>query len=807
MPFQTVTNFQSKRKTDVMVAFNNGERSFGADAEALSARRPKSVFIAPQRLLGRNETHPNTIDYTQVMFASNEFSLNERGGYNFVVPEADGVVGDATESNSYSTEEIVSMLLAHARDFAQSFGGGSPVFDAIITVPSYATQNERVALLDAAELAGINVLALLDENTAAGIHYGLDRVTVNRTHRMLLYNMGHEATQATLFAYDSYNVTDKSSPGGSKAVGQARVVAKAWDTALGGRHFDRLLIDYFSEKFNAEKGSKVLPSSANGDIRNVPSAMAKMRKAISKAKEILSANEEYPLSMESLIGDVDFRVLLSRKILESEAKRVGLIDRIVTPIVSILEQSNLSLSDIDVIEIVGGGVRMPIVQSTLKAFLSPSKEGAVEVPLGVHLNGDEAMALGAAFAAANRSSSFRVRKVGMIDGYPWPIGARITHVVNESDAGVKAWSKRTSLFRPYNVLESVKRITINSDKDLRISLFYEGNGVNSTILPLPEGTNRMLAFYNVSGITEAAESGEQMVKEGKTILPGGPSVSITFELDQSGVARVSKAEATLTEEYLFTPTVKPSPSLKKLKKSSINATEGNNTQESNETSSSSESFESDQETEEHESVNNTALESEASQSPSPSPTPTLMKRTIRYPLTISLDTSTPSLMVRALSEVEKKVAIDRLKKLSAADELRRARERAKNALEAYIYATRGKLSDEEDMESTVQSSTKTSAKNDLFRVGNEAQISTIRESLTENEDWLYDEGTTADTETYKSKLVSLKGIVEPLWHRLRELRLRAEVISNANEFISVTRSTVVSFPKSHPQVSYQWYIQ
>ena len=352
-----------------------GERLFGANAEGIVARKPRHVYVAPQRMLGRNATHPAVVDYTTKSFLALETVANARGGMSIVVPAEesglsflrdDASASSASESASttaagssstspsptpasviaaagavppgradgfaFATEEVVSMMLAHAREFSQVFSGG-PIFDVVLTVPAYATQNERLALVDAAELAGLKVLALVDENTAAGIHYGIDRVFDNVTHVMALYNMGAEATQVraacaqrvacgvwqtcaatplttsasvhcaaypaptapththaqvTLFAYDAY-VIPASAPGSggkNKTVGQARVLAKAWDTALGGRHFDRVLTDYVSAKFNKEKGAKVLPPSAGGDIRALPASMAKVRKAITKAKEV-----------------------------------------------------------------------------------------------------------------------------------------------------------------------------------------------------------------------------------------------------------------------------------------------------------------------------------------------------------------------------------------------------------------------------------------------------------------------------------------------------------------------------------------
>ena len=254
----------------------------------------------PQRLVGRNGTHPDVVDYCTKSFYSSETLTNVRGGLSFVVPgeesglaylhaaaaatksttastsataspdaspspvealAAEAVVADAggallpSGGTAFSAEEITAMMLAHVKEFSQVFAGG-PIGDAVITVPSYWTQNERLALLDAAELAGLNILSLVDENTAGGIHYGIDRVFENATHHMVLYNMGYSATQVTLFAYDAYSLGPEKGGGvGAKnrTVGQGRVVAKAWDASVGGRAFDRVLIDYVAAKFNKEK--------------------------------------------------------------------------------------------------------------------------------------------------------------------------------------------------------------------------------------------------------------------------------------------------------------------------------------------------------------------------------------------------------------------------------------------------------------------------------------------------------------------------------------------------------------------------
>jgi len=256
--FQIATNVASKRKTPALVAFYAGDRVFGSDAESLAARKPRVTVADAHKLLGRNATHPGAVAYAGAPgYYGLALGTNARGGRDVLLPTDDtgdvpplppaadagadaggasggglfssllggGAKGSAAAApegvadgaaaggggayppagyTSFSAEELSAQVLEHVRGFTEDFAGGARVRDAVITVPAYATQGERLALLDAAELAGFHVLALLDENTAAGVHYGIDRVTENGTHHMLLYNMGAEATQVTLFAYDSY---------------------------------------------------------------------------------------------------------------------------------------------------------------------------------------------------------------------------------------------------------------------------------------------------------------------------------------------------------------------------------------------------------------------------------------------------------------------------------------------------------------------------------------------------------------------------------------------------------------------------
>jgi hypoxia up-regulated 1 len=868
--FQIAINLQSKRKTPALLAYYAGDRVFGSDAESLAARKPRVVVADPQKLLGRNSTHPASVQYAGPSYYGTTQVTNSRGGLDFLLPsdetgtvpalempvaEGEGesekkgifssLFGSSKEAEAsafavpegsvgFSSEELSAQLLEHVREFTEDFAGGAKIRDTVITVPAYYTQHERLSLLDAAELAGLHVLALLDENTAAGIHYGIDRVAdPGTTHWMVLYNMGAESTQVTLFAYDSYMLPEKGGilatppkDAKPKSVGQGRVVAKAWDVSLGGRAFDAALINLVADTFNAGKQAAGMPASAKGDIRNVPLSMAKVRKNVGKAKEVLSANEEFGLTVESILPDVDFRMQLSRSILEKTAATAGLWDRVTGVLDACLAQTGgaVSLHNVSVVEVVGGGVRMPRVQSLLKEHVAKFAPPAGTVnstgpSVGVHLNGDEAMALGAAFAAANRSAAFRVRKVGMIDAFPFPIGVRVSHmnaaaamaaataaategaveidgfVAEGEDAAAtpattgkagKLWSKRSALFRPYNALDSVKRISFTADKDLRALLYYE-TVTGATSPSLPEGTARVLGVYNISGI-------ETLMMDPKNAALGPPKIHISFELDINGVARVLKAEATQEEEVMV-----PIPEEPKAKATpSVNATVVNGTNstatEGEESATASPSAEASASASPEASAEGAAAaEGDAAVTPA-APKMKAVKRTHKHALTLALDLSATGLPVRTMNAVEKGAATARLRKLKAVDEAKRAVEGAKNALEGFIYATRERMeqaaSADEDAES---------AEAGWSKVTNETGRESMSAAMAAQEEWLLEDGV-ADLEGYRTRLRELKAVIDPPFFRLAEKRTRVETVERGRSAVSAAKEIIIGWETSHPQV-------
>ena len=573
-------------------------------------------------------------------------------------------------------------------------------------------------------------------------------------------------------------------------------------------------------------------------------------------------------------------------ILEVQAAKAGLIARITEPIRSVLAQAGVSLAQLDVVELVGGGVRMPRVQAELKAFLAGSgaaAASAAEIQLGQHLNGDEAMALGAAFAAANRSSSFRVRQVrpsllsapfppaasflsclllvcchspaaaaaataaapssaqvGMVDAYPWAVGVRLAHLhpsaaaapaapeaatpadAEAEEGGVaasasgKAWHKRSSLFRAYSPVNSTKRISFTADRELRAVLFYEAAAEGGA--PLPAGTPRTLGAFNITGVEDmvarldalsasnsSADSADTAGNATATPRPkpltfvGAPKVHVTFELDSSGVVRVLRAEGTAEEEYTPTATPKPRPTWTPVPKPASNAT---NASAPNATAADSADLNATVANATAGVANASLLanataggaaESENSTAAAAAAQPPLTaRRTHRFALVITPAPADESAAgtVTPYGPEDRAASGATLADLAARDEAKRAVERAKSTLEAFVYASRDRI----------EASTADEG-SDLLAASTSEQREVVGVALSDAESWLYDDGATAGVVEYEAKLAAVQALVNPLLRRADEFGRRPRVINETRALLAGVAKTIAAWNKTHPQVS------
>ncbi|CAI9275396.1 unnamed protein product [Lactuca saligna] len=621
-PISIAINEMSKRKSPALVAFHANDRLIGEEAAGIVARYPDKVYSNVRDLIGKPFSHVKKIlDSLYLPFNVVEDS---RGGAGIKID--DGVT-------VYSAEELTAMILGYALKLAE-FHSKVPVKDAVITVPPYFGQAERKGLLQAAQLAGLNALSLVNEHSGAALQYGIDKDFSNGSRHVIFYDMGSSSTYAALVYFSAYNTKEY---GKTVSVNQFQVKDVKWDPELGGQNLELRLVEHFADEFNKQVGNGV-------DVRKSAKAMAKLKKQVKRTKEILSANSAAPFSVESLLDDRDFRSTITRQKFEEMCE--DLWERSIIPVKELLKHSGLKVDEIYAFELIGGGTRVPKLQAKLQEFIGKSD-------VDRHLDADEATVLGASLHAANISDGIKLnRKLGMVDGSMYGF-----MMVLEGPQLVKD-ETTTQLLVPRLKKLPIKMFrSITHNKDFDVSLLYE----DEHLLP-PGITSRTFAKYSVSGLTDASE------KYMSRNLSSPVKASLHFSLSRSGIFSLDRADAVIEiSEWVEVPKKNVSAPLNL----TVEADPAKETEVSDDTSTNS--------------VNTTANDQNTLDLGTEKK---LKKRTFRIPLKISEKTvgSGVPLSDEALAE-----GIKRLTALDAKDAERRRTAETKNDLEAYIYATREKL--------------------------------------------------------------------------------------------------------------------
>lgn len=742
---QIVTNPQSKRTTPTKVAFTEGQRLYGVDADSLSRRRPSFAFENPLSLLGRTFEHPAVREYLNTTRLPHELKeLEDTHGIGYVL-EASEETFDV--SRTFRAEEIAAMLLSYARRFSNR-AADRELNDAVITIPTYFTQSERQAILDAAKLADLNVLAMVDNPVAAAIQYGIDKVFSNETHRILIVDMGAESTQATVAEYTAYQ-TKKS----SKPIGQTHILSKSWAEGAGGNEIDRRVAEALAQDFNRKHGPGTRDNEA--DIRTQPKSFSKLLSSSKKLKEILSANDAFPVIIESLTPDIDFRSNMNRSYLESLVEDV--VDRAVGAGLDALHRSGLTRDQLNEIEIVGGSVRIPLFQKKLKAGLNAER-------LSVHLNGDEAMCLGAAFVAANKSKAFRVRQVGVIDTNEFPVEVKLEDLTPNSE---EPWIKESTLVEKRLPIPTTRKMKFKHDKDLRVSLSYDDEVVERT------GSRKHMIGYEVTGIEKAAQS------DAATRTESTPRVVLSFEVNQHGLLKLKHAEATI-EEVIVVQINDTQPDNSTAKANSTSSEDESTSESSNSGEAQGQEETTGDSRESNQGEDGTVNQSEEAQ-------PKTINYTETHRFTLDAKVLLPEdgfIPLSAEGFGKSKVTMDELQEM---DDKQAARAQAKNEYEAYIYSQREKMT--------------ISRAEEIEQVSSEEDRQTLSQELENAEDWLYDEGEHAGPEEYRKKQESLREMFDPLWFKADELTERPATVKRAKKLISNVTEDVKEWNTTKPHVS------
>ncbi|XP_004243633.2 heat shock 70 kDa protein 17 [Solanum lycopersicum] len=714
-PISIAINEMSKRKTPSLVAFHSGSRLIGEEASGIVARYPNKVYSHLRDLISK--PFPHVSKTLESLYLT----------YDISPEESRNVAVFKTENGNFTAEELVAMLFKYALGLAEAHTRGTPVKDAVVTVPPYMGVAERKGLLVAAELAGINVLALVNEHSGAALQYGIDKDFSNGSRHVIFYDMGAGSTYAALVYFSAYNTKEF---GKTVSANQFQVKDVRWNAELGGEHMELRLVEHFADEFNKQVGNGV-------DIRKSPKAMAKLKKQVKRTKEILSANTAAPISVESIYDDRDFRSSITRE--KFEELCADLWEKALVPLKEVLTHSGLKIEDIYAVELIGGATRVPKLQAKLQEFLGRKE-------LDRHLDSDEAIALGASLHAANISDGIKLnRKLGMIDGSPY--GYVIE--VDGPDLPKDESTKQLTIPRMKKLPSKMFRSIVHK-KDFEVSLAYESDD----FLP-PGTTSRRFAQYAVSGLTDASE------KYASRNLSAPVKANLHFSLSRSGIFSLDRADAVIEiTEWVEVP-VK-------------NLTVDNSTSASANTSTESgpSSTEESDEKLNPDIVNSNTSDSGANDSSTISPVTEkkLKKRTFRVPLKIDEKTAGPG---APLSKESFSEAKSKLEALDKKDEERRRTAELKNSLEGYIYDTRDKLES-----------------GDFVTISTSQERQSFIQKLDEVQEWLYTDGEDASAKQFQEHLDKLKAIGDPIFFRHKELTARPAASDHARKYLNEVQQIV-----------------
>eukprot|EP00190_Bangiopsis_sp_CCMP1999_P007384 CAMPEP_0198724548 /NCGR_PEP_ID=MMETSP1475-20131203/2008_1 /TAXON_ID= ORGANISM="Unidentified sp., Strain CCMP1999" /NCGR_SAMPLE_ID=MMETSP1475 /ASSEMBLY_ACC=CAM_ASM_001111 /LENGTH=821 /DNA_ID=CAMNT_0044486109 /DNA_START=180 /DNA_END=2645 /DNA_ORIENTATION=+ len=690
-------NEQSKRKTPSAVAFTDDEeRLFGDTAVTYSTKFPERSILNFRADLGA--------------IAQLEDGSLARKNLSVEIGE---------KTTELPPEGATAMILTLAKKFASSNIGNTQsadsVRDCVITVPSWFDEAERGCLVDSAKLANLNIIGLINTNTATALKFLFDtkEKTVNQT--IMIYDVGASGASASIF-----KISRESS--GRDEVLTVENLAHEWNQQISGFALDEILSNYMAEKFDESK------QADDPSVKTIPRIMSRLRKEVQRLREVLSANSEALFSVESLFADRDFRTKILRSDFEVLAENV--FSRVMDPVNRALEKARLKSEDLDGVIPFGGVSRTPKIQATLMDGLNIDY-------LNKSINSDEAAVLGSLWYGASTSSLVKSRKVNIVEKVPKSISV----AVGREKTSSKKDTQQTSLFAAGTKYPQRKTINLKRKSDFNITLFYD------------EEQDPSIAVYQMQNV----ESVLKKLQDSST-LPT-PKVSLTFNLDKSGLVEILKSEASVEETILVEKAV-----------------------ETNDTNTKSADASS---TDASASAGVTASESpsESTAEKTNGQVEKVPKLTVhRVSLTKKLERNgAKSLAGRRLSPSDIVTTRLMLSRLEEADRKRKERADSLNSLESAIFQLREKLYEEE-----------------LEAVSTEKERDRVRRRLDETEDWLFtEEASTSDKHAEKEKM--LRDMVTKLWIRATEMEDRPKAVAVLQKAIEIANSTCTLTRQAHEE--------